>query len=110
MPQDTSKIRNDMKTACSCSSVSIVMTEVANAMVKMTNGICSTRCDMRLKIPLPIEIITINVAKTRPYGIVVLDMSSAGVHRKTKVYIAPPKNDCVRPIIHIFVSITAIPS
>ena len=87
-------------------SIEVIVTKVENILrEKMRNGNFSARLDITLNIPLPIDIITMNVANTNPYGTFLFEISSVGVHKKTNVYIAPKNRDCESPNTHMFLSI-----
>ena len=109
MPQPSSNTKKDRKTAYSFSIDTIVTKVESIQREKTRNGNFSVRLAINLKIPLPIDIITINVANTNPYGTFLFEMSSVGVHKKTNVYIAPKNRDCESPNTHMFLSILKEP-
>ena len=62
-------------------------------------GNLSVYCDTCLNMAEPIEIITMKIANTSPYGTSSPVASNAGVHKNTNVYMAPKNSDCVMPRI-----------
>ncbi len=75
------------------------MPTAAGTKIKWGKDSSATRDINMLKMELPIMLHTMNTANIVPYGRLfsVSAVARAGVHKKTKVYMAPSKADCAAP-------------
>ena len=99
-------------TALSKNLLTLMTTGESKVAAEIKNTTCiytSTRNeDLAMKreaSELPIIEDNMNIAKMNPWGISSSFGLSAGVHKKTKVYIDPSNKDCIAPSKAIFSSV-----